>query len=90
MGWRLQAEANPSISTAEDGEFLEKAEFEHESDVAHFASSSSSASRNPGGPLIIRSRQPPERGRSCSMHSGSHRSRRSSWSVHHIAHRWRG
>ena len=36
VGWRLQVEANPSISTAEDGEFLEKAELEHESDVAKF------------------------------------------------------
>ena len=38
MGWRLQVGANPSISTAEDGEFLEKAEFEHESDLAQFVS----------------------------------------------------
>jgi copper(I)-binding protein len=34
VGCRLQAEANPPISTAEDGEFLGKAELEHESDVA--------------------------------------------------------
>jgi hypothetical protein len=38
VGWRLQAEANPPISTAEDGEFLGKAELEHESDVAKFVS----------------------------------------------------